>query len=218
MSANPELLDKLRDLMQRHCFQYGDFTLSSGGKSKFYYNGKLVTLRPSGAALIGETLIDVVLASGAEAVGGPALGSGAFLNEAINQLAARYLKAAQDESGETIDPDRYQLELQRARAHFAINQSYGVDLNPTAVELAEVSLWLNCMHQGLKAPRFGARLRTGNSLIGARRATYTIEQIKKQPWKGTSNSTALPPTDQPLAEVPFGQATGIHHFLLPGEG
>lgn len=37
----------------------------------------------------------------------PALGSGAFLNEAINQLATRYLKAAQDERGETVDPDRY---------------------------------------------------------------------------------------------------------------
>ncbi len=61
--------------MQEHCFQYGDFTLTSGGKSKFYYNGKLVTLRPSGADLIGEALVDVVLASGADAVGGPALGA-----------------------------------------------------------------------------------------------------------------------------------------------
>ncbi len=75
MPANLGLLEELRDLMQRHCFQYGDFTLTSGRKSKFYYNGKLVTLRPSGAALIGEALIDVVLASGAEAVGGPALGA-----------------------------------------------------------------------------------------------------------------------------------------------
>ncbi len=148
----------------------------------------------------------------------PALGSGAFLNEAINQLAARYLKAAQDESGETIDPDQYQRELQKAKAHFAINQAYGVDLNPTAVELAEVSLWLNCMHEGLRAPHFGARLRRGNSLIGARRAGYTVEQIKRQPWKGTNSSPAVPPTDQPFREVPFGQTTGIHHFLLPGEG
>lgn len=68
-------LEQLRELMQRYCFQYGDFTLTSGRKSKFYYNGKLVTLRPSGAKLIGEALIDVVLASGAEAVGGPALGA-----------------------------------------------------------------------------------------------------------------------------------------------
>ena len=68
-------LERLRDLMQKHCFQYGDFTLTSGGKSKFYFNGKLVTLRPSGAELIGEALVDVVLASGADAVGGPALGA-----------------------------------------------------------------------------------------------------------------------------------------------
>lgn len=148
----------------------------------------------------------------------PALGSGAFLNEAINQLAARYLKAAQDETGETIDPDQYQRELQKTKAHFAINQAYGVDLNPTAVELAEVSLWLNCMHEGLRAPSFGARLRRGNSLIGARRATYTVEQIKKQPWKNSKASPALPPTDQPIADVPLGQTIGIHHFLLPGEG
>ncbi len=61
--------------MQRHCFQYGEFTLSSGRKSRYYYNGKRVTLRPSAAKLIGETLVDVVLAAGAEAVGGPALGA-----------------------------------------------------------------------------------------------------------------------------------------------
>jgi len=148
----------------------------------------------------------------------PALGSGAFLNEVINQLAARYLKAAQNERGETIDPDRYQLELQKAKAHFAINRAYGVDLNPTAVELAEVSLWLNCMYPGLRAPRFGARLRRGNSVIGARRATYTIDQVKKQPWKGTSSSPAVAPTEHPLHSVPLGEAPGIHHFLLTGEG
>ncbi|MBM3673032.1 MAG: hypothetical protein FJW86_12755, partial [Actinobacteria bacterium] len=148
----------------------------------------------------------------------PALGSGAFLNEAINQLASRYLKAAQDEAGETIDPDRYPVELQKAKAHFAINQAYGVDLNPTAIELAEVSLWLNCMHPGLRAPRFGARLRPGNSLIGARRATYTIDEAKKRPWVASTSSPSVPPTDQPLHAVPFSEAPDIHHFLLPGEG
>ncbi len=68
-------LERLRGLMQRHCFQYGDFTLRSGHKSAYYYNGKRVTLRPSGAKLIGEALVDIVLASGAEAVGGPELGA-----------------------------------------------------------------------------------------------------------------------------------------------
>lgn len=148
----------------------------------------------------------------------PALGSGAFLNEAINQLAARYLKAAQDKLGEAIDPDRYQLELQKVKAHFAINQVYGVDLNPTAIELAEVSLWLNSMYQGLRAPRYGARLRHGNSLIGARRATYSADQVKRRPWTSSAGASPVPPTDQPLHTVPLGNAPGIHHFLLPGEG
>lgn len=145
----------------------------------------------------------------------PALGSGAFLNEAINQLAQRYLKAAQDERGETIDPERYQLELQKAKAHFAVNQAYGVDLNQTAVELAEVSLWLNCMHTGLRAPWFGARLRRGNSLVGARRATYTDDQVHSSAWAGKA---ARPPADQRMRDRPVGSAPGIHHFLVPGQG
>jgi hypothetical protein len=145
----------------------------------------------------------------------PALGSGAFLNEAIAQLAERYLKAAQEETGESIDPARYQLELQRAKAHFAVNQAYGLDLNETAVELAEVSLWLRCMHAGLRAPWFGARLRRGNSLIGARRATYTAAEVAQAVWKGRNPP---PPADQSLDAIEPGTPCGIHHFLVPGEG
>ena len=75
MAATRDDTERLRELMQRYCFRYGDFTLRSGRKSKYYYNGKRVTLRPSAAQLIGEALVDVVFASGAEAVGGPALGA-----------------------------------------------------------------------------------------------------------------------------------------------
>lgn len=145
----------------------------------------------------------------------PALGSGAFLTEAVTQLASRYLKAAQDESGEVIDADQYQLELQRAKAHFAVNQAYGVDLNQTAVELAEVSLWLACMHAGLQAPWFGARLRRGNSLVGARREVYTREQIAATAWAGNK---ATAPSAIAISETPLGEETGIHHFLVPGQG
>ena len=145
----------------------------------------------------------------------PALGSGAFLTEAIAQLASRYLKAAQDESGQVIDADGYQLELQRAKAHFAVNQAYGIDLNQTAVELAEVSLWLVCMHDGLQAPWFGARLRRGNSLVGARRETYTREQVAATAWTGKK---AMAPTAITISETPLGEAPGTHHFLVPGQG
>ncbi len=207
---------------QRVRYEEGDFVFRLSGRdrqrSASYYTPEVLTEFTVRHALdvlfkenSGLTAVDILKLTVCE----PALGSGAFLNEAISQLAERYLKAAQDESGEVIDPERYQTELQRAKAHFAVNQAYGVDLNRTAVELAEVSLWLNCMHNGLQAPWFGARLRTGNSLVGARRSTYTPAQVKAAVWAG--NSVAAP-TDKPIAEVALGHPGGIHHFLVPGQG
>ncbi|MFE1509261.1 Eco57I restriction-modification methylase domain-containing protein [Streptomyces sp. NPDC058726] len=147
----------------------------------------------------------------------PALGSGAFLNEAINQLAAEYLRRRMAElGGEQLPPDRYESELQKVKAYLALHNCYGVDLNQTAVELAEVSLWLNSMHKGLKAPWFGLHLRRGNSLIGARRAVYASEALKKKAWLTTV------PTDRPLRagaeEGQFRTGDEIHHFLLPAKG
>lgn len=66
---------QLRDVMQDRCFEYGDFTLSSGVRSKYYYDGKRVTLQPRLAGLIGRILADLVLESGADAVGGMAIGA-----------------------------------------------------------------------------------------------------------------------------------------------
>ena len=146
----------------------------------------------------------------------PALGSGAFANEAINQLAAVYLVRRQAELGESLDPERYRFELQKVKAHFALHQTYGVDLNATALELAEVSLWLNSMYPGLKAPWFGLQLRRGNSLIGCRRATWTVDQLGDKPWKETRKDKVVPPKDRPL-DTPLG-SNEIHHFLLPGHG
>ncbi|AKD98542.1 restriction endonuclease subunit M [Rhodococcus erythropolis] len=143
----------------------------------------------------------------------PALGSGAFLNEAINQLSAEYLTRRQNELGERIQPEDYVTELQKVKAYLALHRAYGVDLNATAVELAEVSLWLNVMHKGLQAPWFGLHLRRGNSLIGARRATYDFTSLgrAKKSWLKT------PPTDRPLSEGTIGDGE-IHHFLLPADG
>ncbi|MFC9239036.1 Eco57I restriction-modification methylase domain-containing protein [Streptomyces decoyicus] len=144
----------------------------------------------------------------------PALGSGAFLNEAINQVAAEYLRRRQTELGRSIDTDQYAVELQKAKAYIALHNSYGVDLNETAVELAEVSLWLNTMHPGMEAPWFGLHLRRGNSLIGGRREVYAADRLKKGGWLGTT------PERFPLAEA-VGGATlpegSVHHFLLPAK-
>ncbi|MEK8142314.1 hypothetical protein NKH18_06895 [Streptomyces sp. M10(2022)] len=64
------------------------------------------------------------------------------------------------------------------KAYIALHNAYGIDLNDMGVELAEVSLWLNTMHPGMRAPWFGLHLRRGNSLIGARRWVYEATRIK----------------------------------------
>ncbi|ANS29898.1 hypothetical protein R1CP_26250 [Rhodococcus opacus] len=139
----------------------------------------------------------------------PALGSGAFAIEAVRQLAAEYLKRKQEDLGELIDADQYPIELQKVKAHIALHQVYGVDLNATAVELAEISLWLDTMVAGLHAPWFGLHLRRGNSLIGARRSVYSPGLLTKKQWLKTAAK------DVPLSEE---IGAGIHHFLLPSEG
>lgn len=142
----------------------------------------------------------------------PALGSGAFLNEAINQVASEYLRRRQEETGQAIDTEQYPVELQKAKAYIALHNSYGVDLNSTAVELAEVSLWLNTMHPGMEAPWFGLHLRRGNSLIGGRREIYGADRLKKGGWLGAT------PERFPLTEASAGLPTGsVHHFLLPAK-
>ncbi|MDP2647594.1 MAG: hypothetical protein Q8P24_21905, partial [Desulfobacterales bacterium] len=81
-----------------------------------------------------------------------AMGSAAFLNEAISQLAEAYLERKQKETGEAIGHDDYGREKQKVKAFLADNNVFGVDLNPVAVELAEVSLWLNAMHISTPSP------------------------------------------------------------------
>ena len=149
----------------------------------------------------------------------PALGSGAFANEACDQVSELYLRLREIETGLTVPVEDRAIELRKLRAHFAINKTYGVDLNDTGVELAEVSLWLNSMHPGLAAPPLSHRLRRGNSLIGCTRSTYSEKQVAEQPWKKASGDGPTPPTDRPLNENPLGtKGLGIHQFVLPGEG
>lgn len=158
----------------------------------------------------------------------PAMGSAAFLNEAVNQLAEAYLQARQKETGQTIPHDAYTTERQRVKMYIADNNVFGVDLNPVAVELAEVSLWLNAISEGGHVPWFGLQLATGNSLVGARRQVFSTAQLSpgrgeagqpERDWRvavpgdvrfepeaaipsGTSGSMSLAASDvsEPLAE------------------
>lgn len=156
----------------------------------------------------------------------PALGSGAFLNEAINQVAEEYLRRRQDELGRSIPTSQALTEKQKVKAYVALHNAYGVDLNRTGVELAEVSLWLNTMHPGMRAPWFGLHLRRGNSLIGGRRAVYAAGDVSphkgKPRWlmdKDTLAPTRLPFRDNEAGgqELPLPDGA-VHQFLLPTPG
>ena len=108
----------------------------------------------------------------------PAMGSAAFLVETTNQLAEMYLELKQEEVGRQIPQNEYFYERQRVRSYIADRNCFGVDLNPIAIELGEVSLWLNGLHKSEFSPWFGDQLIAGNSLIGARRASYPATQLK----------------------------------------
>jgi type I restriction-modification system DNA methylase subunit len=150
----------------------------------------------------------------------PAMGSAAFLNETINQLAEAYLERKQKELGEMIGHDDYGREKQKVKAFLADNNVFGVDLNPVAVELAEVSLWLNAIYVGKEdempiIPWFGNQLVCGNSLIGARRQVFDAELLGEN-RKGKETWLDVVPVHVPVGK-PRPPKT-IYHFLLPDTG
>ena len=148
----------------------------------------------------------------------PAMGSAAFLNEAINQLAEAYIDRKQKELGEMIPAESRLQELQKVKMYIADRNVYGIDLNPVAVELAEVSLWLNTIYEGGFVPWFGTQLVNGNSLIGARRQVYPESAL-------TATSKGLHWYENAPERVPLGTErkkrrgnAQIYHFLLGDPG
>lgn len=146
----------------------------------------------------------------------PAMGSGAFLNEAVNQLADAYLERKQAELGRRIPAERMGIERQRVKYLIATNNCYGVDLNPLAAELGKVSLWLNVLQPGVHAPYFDRRIAVGNSLIGARREVFDGADLRKAGGKKGENWLTRVPV-----RVGFGEerpAGSVYHFLVPDLG
>lgn len=141
----------------------------------------------------------------------PAMGSAAFLNETIDQLADIYLRKKQKELKKTIPIEQYAAEKARVKMVIADNNVFGVDLNPTAADLAEVSLWLGSIG-GEKLPTgqdrdapyipwFGTQLKCGNSIIGCRREVVMRD--------GTHKKVGF---NEPFPD------NAVWHFLIPDEG
>lgn len=145
----------------------------------------------------------------------PAMGSAAFLNEAINQLSEHYLYYKQHAENKRIPQEDYTRELQRVKMYIADNNVFGVDLNPVAVELAEVSLWLNAISSEAFVPWFGYQLFNGNSLIGARRQVFPSHQLTYKKQKDISWLNQAPIRVEPGQQR---QEHQVYHFLLGDNG
>lgn len=189
-------------------------------KSASYYTPEVLTKCLVEHALkellaTGKTADDILKITVCE----PAMGSAAFLNEAINQLAEAYLQAKQKELGQTIPHDQYTEEKQRVKMFIADNNVFGVDLNPVAVELAEVSLWLNAIFKGSHVPWFGMQLRTGNSLVGARRDVFSVAQLTPgRGEKGQAERDWRAAVPRAVAMTASPAESDVFHFLLPADG
>ena len=98
----------------------------------------------------------------------PAMGSGHFLVNAANQMAGLVV----DLLAEIPFIEGMALANEGApnawRRRITRHCVYGVDLNPLAVNLAKLSLWLNCFAGEHKLTFLDHHVRCGNSLIGIR--------------------------------------------------
>jgi orotate phosphoribosyltransferase len=70
-----ELKAKLLDLLNQQALKRGKFVLSSGEKSNYYLDGRVITLAPEGAYLVAAIILDMVKREVVDAIGGPTLGA-----------------------------------------------------------------------------------------------------------------------------------------------
>jgi hypothetical protein len=106
-------------------------------------------------------------------------------------------------------------ETQKVRLFIADNNCFGIDMNPVAVELAEVSLWLNVISDNAHVPWFGNQLICGNSLIGARRQVFARKLLLKPKRGDTTWLDTVPERVMPGQERPV---ESVYHFLVPDKG
>ena len=101
------------------------------------------------AAILGITVCD------------PACGSGHFLLAAAERLAGELASVRADGREPSV------TEVRQARRDVIAHCLYGVDLNPMAVDLCKVALWMAGYHSGTPLGFLDHRIRCGNSLVGA---------------------------------------------------
>ena len=161
----------------------GDFVLeSAGGRRKgtgSFYTPHEITEYLSRAAI--GPLLEPILERAADdpenaarelldiKVCDPAMGSGAFLVQAARILALALARIRATGGDGLVTPER----VHHAKRDVVRHCLYGVDLNPLAVVLAKVSLWLETLERSRPLSFLDAHLRCGDSLVGVNFVTRT---------------------------------------------
>jgi hypothetical protein len=149
--------------------------------------------------LVRKTLAPLVEGRSADAIlqlriVDPAMGSGAFLVAACVYLAdcceLALIRDGRWSAAEISTADRAALRRQVAEQCL-----YGVDLNPTAVQLARLSLWLTTLAASKPLTFLDHHLAAGNSLIGAR-----LSDLARPPAVRAPRARDLPLLEEQLAE------------------
>jgi hypothetical protein len=137
----------------------------------------------------------------------PAMGSGHFLVEVVDYVTDTVLDflngfpwnpvqaqirvtretilAEMDRQGVEIDHSKL-TDVNLLKRHVLKRCIYGVDLNPMAVELAKVSLWLDCFTLGAPLSFLDHHLKVGNSLVGV-----SVAEVQQLLERGASQQLSL---------------------------
>ena len=139
----------------------------------------------------------------------PATGSGHFLVGVVDYLAEELI--THPDAPHMTETGSDETELAYWRRRVVESCVYGVDLNPMAVELAKLSLWLHTVAKGEPLSFLDHHIRCGNSLIGAKIENLSnLPELRRSRRQTNENQTEI------LMEFPFTDkvATAIGHYLL----
>lgn len=160
----------------------------------------------------------------------PAMGSGHFLVEATDFLARALVEALSSEATIDQSEDNWLIrdgtvsygestkedDIRWARREVIERCIYGVDVNPLAVELAKLSLWLYTVAKGKPLNFLDHHLKCGNSLIGAK-----VDNLMVLPSLKKRKKSKLSPVQGTLFDispltVDLGLAVG-DYLLIEGK-
>lgn len=134
----------------------------------------------------------------------PAMGSGAFLVAACRYLAEQ-CEQAHVRDGDWMVDEIGEVDRAALRRRIAESCLFGVDLNPTAVQLARLSLWLTTLAADRPLTFLDHHLAAGNSLVGARLADLSRPVPARRQQR---TPMALPLLADQLSEL-------VAHHILP---